>query len=335
MAKSSSDSSRVGGGRHIPERKRTSLLKGKAKSEPSELAVKKDGKVGNRSKISKTQTIESINKSRVQKKGNPVEEKINIIKMLISPQGSAIMATQSSNPTSKSSSKSSAETSVKEVGTPFKELLSSLIMSRPFNHQMGERTIQKLTSKPHVLTSPNAILAVGKNPKALEKLLEEARSTHRGKQSKAIIDMAQKCVEDYCRNPSDTSLEKLRAQAKGDAGKIRDLVTNSFRGIGDTGVDIFHRRMQAVWPEMFPYIDSKTAGSLRTLGLPSDAGTLEHFIASNWRDLADFWPSRGEDQQRRMFVNILDNALDADLNNRIGDVLEKSRALPFKRRSST
>ncbi|MEU6514976.1 endonuclease [Streptomyces sp. NPDC046978] len=45
-------------------------------------------------------------------------------------------------------------------------------------------------------------------------------------------------------------------------------------GIGPTGVDIFLRDVQGVWPEFAPYIDDKARDGARRLGLPTAPGTL-------------------------------------------------------------
>jgi endonuclease III len=45
-------------------------------------------------------------------------------------------------------------------------------------------------------------------------------------------------------------------------------------GIGPTGASIFLREVQAVWPEVAPYIDGKALDGARRLGLPEDPGEL-------------------------------------------------------------
>ncbi|MFD0135791.1 hypothetical protein ACFVIL_17745 [Streptomyces sp. NPDC127159] len=45
-------------------------------------------------------------------------------------------------------------------------------------------------------------------------------------------------------------------------------------GIGPTGVDIFLRDVQGVWPEFAPYIDDKARDGARRLGLPTAPGKL-------------------------------------------------------------
>jgi hypothetical protein len=47
-----------------------------------------------------------------------------------------------------------------------------------------------------------------------------------------------------------------------------------FKGIGDTGADIFLREIQDVWTWVRPYYDERAVGAARQLGLPTDVDEL-------------------------------------------------------------
>jgi hypothetical protein len=47
-----------------------------------------------------------------------------------------------------------------------------------------------------------------------------------------------------------------------------------FKGIGDTGADIYLREVQDVWPWVRPYFDKRAARAAKALGLPSDPKKL-------------------------------------------------------------
>lgn len=68
-------------------------------------------------------------------------------------------------------------------------------------------------------------------------------------------------------------LRKLRDEANGEASRIATLLTE-FPGIGPAGADIFLREVQAVWPEVFPYVDGRVQAAARRAGLPGDPGAL-------------------------------------------------------------
>ena len=68
-------------------------------------------------------------------------------------------------------------------------------------------------------------------------------------------------------------LRRLAIAAERDPGKAAGLL-QEFPGIGPTGVDIFCREAQAIWPWLRPYIDDQVKKGAERLGLPTDAGEL-------------------------------------------------------------
>lgn len=67
-------------------------------------------------------------------------------------------------------------------------------------------------------------------------------------------------------------LRALRA-----AGDPRERL-REFPGIGPTGVDIFLREAQAVWPEFAPYLDRKALSGAERLRLPTSPRTLADLV---------------------------------------------------------
>jgi len=68
-------------------------------------------------------------------------------------------------------------------------------------------------------------------------------------------------------------LRRLAIAAERDPGKAAGLL-QEFPGIGPTGVDIFCREAQAIWPWLRPYIDDQVKKGAERLGLPTEAGEL-------------------------------------------------------------
>ncbi|MDT5010050.1 MAG: hypothetical protein QOH57_1667 [Mycobacterium sp.] len=64
-------------------------------------------------------------------------------------------------------------------------------------------------------------------------------------------------------------LRNLAAAANRDVTAVRRLL-KEFKGIGDTGADIFVREVQDVWTWARPFFDKKTLASARRIGLPDD-----------------------------------------------------------------
>jgi endonuclease III len=89
---------------------------------------------------------------------------------------------------------------------------------------------------------------------------------------------------DLLRDRWGGDLRKLRDEAGRDPKRIRELLTE-FKGIGPAGADIFLREVQAVWPDVAPYVDDRVAEGAKKVGLPSSARGLSGLVDSP-RDVA-------------------------------------------------
>lgn len=76
----------------------------------------------------------------------------------------------------------------------------------------------------------------------------------------------------------DGDLRRLRGEADRDPATERRLL-KQFKGIGDVGVDIFFREVQAAWEELYPFADPRALEGAAALGLGDDAGTLSTHVA--------------------------------------------------------
>jgi hypothetical protein len=68
-------------------------------------------------------------------------------------------------------------------------------------------------------------------------------------------------------------LRRLPAGSNHETAGVTRLL-KEFRGIGDTGADIFLREGQDVWTWARPYFDNKALAPARKLGLPTDPKQL-------------------------------------------------------------
>ncbi|MCE7030221.1 hypothetical protein [Jiella avicenniae] len=93
------------------------------------------------------------------------------------------------------------------------------------------------------------------------------------KTSRFLQDVADHCLDAY-----GGDLRKLREAADRDPAKERELL-KAFKGIGDTGADIFFREVQVAWDELYPFADRRALQAAETLGLGSDAETLSGLVA--------------------------------------------------------
>jgi endonuclease III len=80
-------------------------------------------------------------------------------------------------------------------------------------------------------------------------------------------------------------LRELATAAEADAGRAAKLL-QEFKGIGETGADIFLREVQDTWTWVRPYFDERALGAARELGLPTDAKALAALAPQHVANLA-------------------------------------------------
>ncbi len=68
-------------------------------------------------------------------------------------------------------------------------------------------------------------------------------------------------------------LRNARRRRRGDPRRAANAA-QSFKGIGETGADIFLREVQDTWSWVRPYFDERALEAARKLGLPTDPGKL-------------------------------------------------------------
>lgn len=73
-------------------------------------------------------------------------------------------------------------------------------------------------------------------------------------------------------------LRRLRKQADGDRGRIRELL-QEFPRIGPVGADIFCREAQGIWPELQPTFDRRALDGAQKKHLPKDPARLENLVS--------------------------------------------------------
>ena len=79
--------------------------------------------------------------------------------------------------------------------TPFEELVSALILSRPIGHMLGVRSIRTIFNEPHKLNTPRAIRAIGID--GCRAALDEARTQHRQKTAEQLVLLANTVCDEF------------------------------------------------------------------------------------------------------------------------------------------
>ncbi|GIF52849.1 hypothetical protein DFJ67_4500 [Asanoa ferruginea] len=72
-------------------------------------------------------------------------------------------------------------------------------------------------------------------------------------------------------------LRRMHGAAYGDRAQLRDSLME-FPGIGPTGADIFLREVQAIWPDVHPYLDPRVTEAAKAVDLPSNPDRLAGLV---------------------------------------------------------
>jgi hypothetical protein len=206
--------------------------------------------------------------------------------------------------------------------TAFEELVCAVVLSRPISHKLGLRAIRTILNAPYSFTTPSAITSAGKEKRY--QALNEAKTQHKEKTAEQIGLIADVVAHKFSKNDTDTSLDKLREQASKGWDMERDLLQENIKGVGKTGLDIFFRRVQWLWPEAYPFVDERSSRGIEKLGLPKHPDELAKVLDRYWAKLDTSNLEKGDKdmQKRRAFVIVCERATSADLEGKSDAILE-------------
>jgi hypothetical protein len=95
-----------------------------------------------------------------------------------------------------------------------------------------------------------------------------------------LVDIAVAVRDDY-----SGDLRRLATAGECDTNSVKRLL-KQFKGIGDTGADIFLREVQDVWPWVRPHLDERATAAAHDIGLPADPAALTALAPRNTAKLA-------------------------------------------------
>lgn len=157
-----------------------------------------------------------------------------------------------------------AEAGVRISGKPmplFQLLVLCMLASKPIDAAVAMRAGHELFREG--LRTPKAVLDADRRTmidafgRAQYARYDESSATR-------LTEMAQLVVHEY-----SGDLRELARRSHGDVDAAKRML-KEFKGIGDTGADIYLREVQDVWPWVRPYFDKRAAGTAKALGLPSE-----------------------------------------------------------------
>jgi endonuclease III len=177
----------------------------------------------------------------------------------------------------------SGETYAEEAGIPLKDQPAALFKLLVLANLLSAR----ISSDIAVAAARELFAAGGGTARGMSKLTWQERVDALGRghyvrydesTASRLGDTASIVLDKY-----GGDLRRLAVEAGRDPEKAAELL-REFPGIGPTGVDIFCREAQSMWPWLRPYVDGQVRKGAERLGLPTDADGLASAVPA--KDLA-------------------------------------------------
>lgn len=158
--------------------------------------------------------------------------------------------------------------------------------------------------------------------------LVDAKTQHKDKTAAQVYQFAETVLQKYTSDDDKegTKLKKVLSDNEDDINLALKSLKSEIKGFGDTGVDIFLRRVQwqEPWTAAYPFVDAKSQDALRELGLPQDHDELKELLDEHWSklDTKHLAGKDNDEKKRRAFVIILERATTAELENKRSETKE-------------
>ncbi|MCV7075429.1 endonuclease [Mycobacterium szulgai] len=158
----------------------------------------------------------------------------------------------------------SAEAGIRLKDTPmplFQLLVLCMLASKPIDAAIATRAARELFQAG--LRTPKAVLESDRRTtidafgRAHYVRYDESSATR-------LTDIAASVRDEF-----GADLREVARRSDGDSAQAARIL-KKFKGIGDTGADIFLREVQDVWPWVRPHFDDRALAAAKKLGLPTD-----------------------------------------------------------------
>jgi endonuclease III len=147
----------------------------------------------------------------------------------------------------------------------FQLLVLCMLASKPIDATIAMRAGRELFREG--LKTPKAVLDADRRT-----IIDAFGRAHYARYDESsatrLTEMAQRVVDEY-----SGDLREIPGRSSEDVHAAKRILKN-FKGIGDTGADIYLREVQDVWTWVRPYFDKRATKTAKVLGLPGDSEKL-------------------------------------------------------------
>ena len=155
---------------------------------------------------------------------------------------------------------------LKDTPMPLFQLLTlCMLASKPIDATIATQAARELFKAG--LRTPKSVLAADRAT-MIEAFGRASYARYDESSADRLTDIATALRDDY-----GGDLRELAAAGHQDVNTVTSLLKR-FKGIGDTGADIFLREVQDVWTWVRPHFDQRATAAARDIGLPADPAAL-------------------------------------------------------------
>lgn len=172
-------------------------------------------------------------------------------------------------------------------------LVASLLLSARIGHESAMKSARVLFDRGW--TTPGKMIKStwGQRVKALD---EGGYVRYDERTSTMLAETAQTVLDKY-KGDLRNLRGRARAERRGPDPALERQLLMEFKGIGEVGASIFLREVQLVWPEVYPFADSKILETAKNVGLPAEPAKLNELV-----------------HRKRDFVRLVDALITVRLN---------------------
>lgn len=157
----------------------------------------------------------------------------------------------------------------------FELLVLCMLASKPIDAGIAVRAARELFAAK--LRTPDAVLEADRKT-MIEAFGRAGYARYDESSATRLTDIATAVREDY-------GGDLRRIAETHDVAAVKKHL-KEFKGIGDTGADIFLREVQDTWTWVRPYFDARATDMAEQLGLPGDPAELQRLAGPRVAELA-------------------------------------------------
>jgi endonuclease III len=147
----------------------------------------------------------------------------------------------------------------------FQLLMLCMLASKPIDATIAMRAGHELFSEG--LRTPKAVLDADRQT-MIDAFGRASYARYDESSATRLTEIAQLTLDEYAGD-----LREIARRSDGDITATKRML-KQFKGIGETGADIYLREVQDVWPWVRPYFDKRASRAAKALGLPGDPAKL-------------------------------------------------------------